>query len=295
MGLVMSDTMVRALATEIGVLALACHTTDLVNEARRRHEGTPAAAVALGYGLTATALLAAQLKLRQRVAIKVEANGPLQKMVAEGDSAGRVRGYVEEASLPLPPTVDPLDTAQTIGHIGLLTVVKDVGLRDLYEGVVPLQTGRLDSDLVYYLTQSEQVPSLVEIGVKLGEQGELQAAGGLLFAALPGQELDGLRVLAERLDDLASVGELIANGESPQAILGRLFGEMAYEVLEERPLHFECSCSWQRSEQALVAMGREELEILISEGQAVVDCHFCRERYIFGREALEMILERATA
>ncbi len=291
----MSDTIVRAMAKEIGVLALVCHTTDLVNEGRRRHEGTSAVAVALGYGLTAVALLGAQLKVQQRIALKVQANGPLQKMVVEGDSYGRVRGYVEEPALDLSAAIDPLDTAQTIGHVGLLTVVKDVGLRDLYEGVVPIQTGRLDSDLVYYLTHSEQVPSLVEIGVKLGENGELQAAGGLLLAALPGQDLNGLRVLAERLDDLAPIGELIANGESPQSILAQVFGEIEYEVLEESPLQFECSCSWPRSEQALIAMGREELEILIEEGQAVVDCHFCRERYIFGREALEMILERATS
>jgi molecular chaperone Hsp33 len=288
----MSDIMVRVLAKEAGVRGLACITTALVREAQERHRSGPAGAVALGYGLTAAALLGALLKVQQRVALKVEANGPLQKLVVEGDSYGRVRGYVAQPEIVLPPEVSPLDMAATLGNVGLLTVVKDLQMRELYESVVPLQTGQLDSDLVYYLNQSEQSPSLVEIGVKLSPGGELLATGGLLLETLPGQRMIALRDLAERLDDLAPMGELLAAGQSPTSILAQLFAGMEYEVLEERPLRFECSCSWARSEQALLVMGRAELESLIDEGQAVVDCQFCHGRYIFGREALETILEK---
>ncbi|MCL4859004.1 MAG: Hsp33 family molecular chaperone HslO [Caldilineaceae bacterium] len=288
----MNDYMVRIVAQETGIRGLACITTGLVAEARRRHHASPAASVAMGYGLTAVALLGALLKLQQRVALKIEANGPLQKLVAEGDSYGRVRGYVADPVLH-PPGVDPADTAHTLGNVGLLTVVKDLRLKELYESVVPLQTGRLDSDLVYYLTQSEQAPSLVEIGVKVAPDGAPVAAGGLLLSTLPGHDLTPLRDLAERLDDLAPLGELLAAGQTPETVLGQLLGAIEYEVLEDYPLRFECSCSWQRSEQALVAMGRDELLTLVEEGQAVVDCHFCHQRYIFGREALEMILERS--
>lgn len=288
----MNDYMVRIVAQETGIRGLACITTGLVAEARRRHHASPAATVAMGYGLTAVALLGALLKVQQRVALKVEANGPLQKLVAEGDSYGRVRGYVADPALN-PPAVDPADTARTLGNVGLLTVVKDLRLKELYESVVPLQTGRLDSDLVYYLTQSEQAPSLVEIGVKIAPDGTPVAAGGLLLSTLPGHDLAPLRGLAERLDDLAPLGELLAAAQTPETVLAQLLGAIEYEVLEDYPLRFECSCNWQRSEQALVAMGRDELLILIEEGQAVVDCHFCHQRYIFGREALEMILERS--
>jgi molecular chaperone Hsp33 len=284
-----SDRIVRVLAKEAGVRGLACVTTALVAEAQRRHHTSPAATVALGYGLTAVALMGALLKVQQRVALKVEANGPLQKLVAEGDSYGRVRGYVAVPDVTAP---DPMDTASTLGNRGLLTVVKDLQLKELYEGVVPLQTGRLDSDLIYYLHHSEQVPALVEIDVKLNPAGELVAAGGLLLDALPGQDLTTLRNLAERLDDMAPLAEVLAAGETPATILAHLFGEVPYEVLEERPLRFECSCSWERSEQALIALGRAEIKNLMSEGQAVVDCHYCGERYIFGREALETILDK---
>ena len=145
----MTDLLIRVLAKESGVRALACVTTDLVNEARQRHQAGPAATVALGYGLTAAALLGAQLKVQQRVALKVEANGPLRKLVVEGDNYGRVRGYVAMPDPSLPPSLDPADTARTLGAVGLLTVVKDLRLKELYESVVSIQTGRLDSDLVY--------------------------------------------------------------------------------------------------------------------------------------------------
>ncbi|RIK39132.1 MAG: Hsp33 family molecular chaperone HslO [Chloroflexi bacterium] len=284
-----SDIMVRVLAKEAGVRGLACLTTGLVTEAQRRQQASPAATVALGYGLTAAALLGAQLKVQQRVALKVDANGPLQKLVAEGDSYGRVRGYV---AVPDVVASNPMDTAQTLGNLGLLTVVKDLRLKELYEGVVPLQTGYLDSDLMYYLHHSEQVTALVEIGVKLNPEGELVAAGGLLLDALPSQDLTTLRDLAERLDDMAPLAELFAAGETPATVLAQLFAGVPYEVLEEHPLRFECGCSWERSEQALITLGRAELEHLIAEGQAVVDCHFCGERYVFGREALETILDK---
>jgi molecular chaperone Hsp33 len=289
----MSDYMVRILAKEAGLRGLACITTDLVNEARERHAANPAATAALAHGLTGAALLGALLKVRQRVALKVEGNGPLRKLVAEADSHGRVRGYVAQPQAWLPTDTDPLDTAVTLGHVGLLTVVKDLRLKELYEGVVPLHTGQLDSDLVFYLNSSEQVPSLVEIGVKLTATGGCQVAGGLLFQSLPDQEITPLRDLAERLDDLAPLGELLAAGQTPEQVLASLLTSVPYEILETQPLRFECSCSWQSSEQALVALGHAELTSLIDEGQAVVDCHFCHQRYIFGREALEMILERA--
>jgi molecular chaperone Hsp33 len=246
----------------------------------------------LGYGLTGAALLGARLKVQQRVALKVEANGPLQKMVVEADSYGRVRGYVAAPDAALPASTDPLNTAATLGHVGLLTVVKDLQLKDLYEGVVPLQTGQLESDLVFYLNQSEQTPSLIEIGVKLTPENRVAAAGGLLLQTLPGIEMAALREFAERLDDMAQVGQLLAGGETPEGILATLLAGTSYEVLETQPLRFECTCSWDRSEQALIATGRSEIEQLIAEGQAIVDCHFCHKRYIFGREALETILEK---
>lgn len=285
--------MVRILAKEAGVRGMACVTTELVLDAATRHEASPVATVALGHGLTAAALLGALLKVQQRVAIKVEGDGPLGKMVVEGNSYGRVRGYISAPTATLPAPWSAGDVGMALGRRGLLTVVKDVGLKELYEGVVPLQSGQLDSDLVYYFIQSEQAPTLVEIGAKLNEQDELQASGGLLLQLLPDAEATTLRALAERLDDLPNFAAQLAQGQSPESILAAIFGDIPYEILEKQPLTFKCTCSWEWAEQAIRLLDREDLAQLMAEGEAVVDCYFCHQRYIFSVEALETILENA--
>lgn len=294
-GYIVSDYIVRVLAKEAGIRGLACVTTDLVLDAGARHENAPAATAALGHGLTAAVLLGALLKIRQRVAIKVEGSGPLGKMVAEADSYGRVRGYVSRPEATLPVMAWPGDFGVAFGRQGTLTVVKDLGLQELYESVVPLQSGRLDSDLVYYFMQSEQTPTLVQINIRLNENDELEAAGGLLLQLLPDAEPITLRRLADRLLDTLDLTDALAQGETPESILAVLFDDIAYETLETRPLQFHCSCSWAWAEQALRLLDREDIEQLMVEGQAVVDCHFCHQRYIFSVEALETILEKAAA
>jgi molecular chaperone Hsp33 len=286
----MQDYIVRVLAKEAGLRGLACITTELAQEAGRRHRTSPIATAVLGYGLTAAALLGALLKVQQRVALKVEADGPLAKMVVEADAYGRVRGYVVNPDLPSPPTIGAAEVAQALGQEGLLTVVKDLGLRDLSHGTIALQSGELDRDLAYYLNQSEQVPSLVEIGVATaGDQ--LVAAGGLLFQLMPGQDAGALRALAENLDDLPLLSTMLADGHKPAEILAQAFQDTEYEILEERPLAFSCSCSRERSRMALKILGQDDILGLIVEGEAVVDCHFCHERYVFDREELGEILD----
>ncbi len=289
----MNDYIVRMVAKEAGLRGLACVTTNLVKEGAQRHEASPTATAALGHILTAGVLMGTLLKVQQRVAIKVQGNGPLRKMLAEADSYGRVRGYVTPADVVLPVPYDAEDVSAAVGGLGLLTVVKDLRMREPVEGIVPLQTGKMDADLVFYLMQSEQVPSLVEIDAKLDQRGRLTVAGGLLFQTLPDHDPASLVTLSERMDDLPPLGTLLANGETPESILVGLLEGMDYEILETIPLRFECSCSLQRSEQALIAIGRSELESLIEEGEAVVDCHYCHQRYVFDRKALEQILKKA--
>ena len=218
-----ADYLLRIIAQEAGVRALACVTTHSVREAVRRQQATPIAAAALGYGLTAATLLGALLKVQQRVAVKVDGHGPLGKLVAESDSYGHIRGYVANPLLPWPGPVEEGDLAKALGEQGLLTVVKDLGVKDLYEGVVPIQTGQLDTDLVYYLINSEQVPSLVEIGVHLDAQGNVAVAGGVLVQALPGQDLSTMVAIAEHMDDLPHLAELLAEGQTPATVLSALF------------------------------------------------------------------------
>jgi len=291
----MESYMVRALARGSGVWGLACLTTHVVAEAARRHQAAAAGKVVLGHALTGAALLGAMLKVQQRVAIKVEGSGALDKLVAEADSYGHLRGYyvLDEDTAAQISAAD--DIATLVGAQGRLTVVKDLRLKELYESVVPLQSGRLDTDLTYYLMMSEQIPSFVEIDVQLDARGEVRAAGGVLLQLLPDGDLAALTHMAERLDDLPAVGALLADGVSPQALLATLFGEVEYEILETGALDFRCTCSRERSRQALALLGRTELEQLWGEGEAVIDCHFCHERYVFDRAALAAILAELPA
>lgn len=162
----MQDPLLRVMAKEEGVLLQLCATTATVNEAARRHATAPLATAALGYALTGITMLGGLLKVKQRVSLKISGNGALRKIVVESDSYGRVRGYVANPDLagPLPLTTAAI--AHAIGDEGVLTVVKDLRVKGLYQGVVPLESGELDRELAAYLKRSEQVASLVEMGVR---------------------------------------------------------------------------------------------------------------------------------
>lgn len=287
----MGDYVTRAYAREAGMRALACITSDLAREGGRRHEMSALGAAALAHGLTAGVLLGALLKVQQRVALKAEGDGPLQKIVVEADSYGRVRGYASVPDLPSPAVIGREEVARALGGQGLLTVVKDLGLRDLAQGTIPLETGELDKELTHYLERSEQIPSLVEIGVKVRESGEIAVAGGLLIQPLPGQKAEAWEQVAAQVAELPALETLLADGHSPEEILARILGDIPYEVLEQRPLSFRCTCSRERSRQALKILGPDEVLGLLVEGEAVVDCHFCHERYVFDRDELAEILD----
>jgi molecular chaperone Hsp33 len=286
------DYLVRALAKEAGIRAFACVTTDLVNEARERHGTSPTATVALGRALTGGALLGALLRVGHRVAIKFEGSGPLEKIVVEADSHGRVRGYVARPEVDLPLIQEEYDVVNAIGQAGLLTVVKDVQLKELVEGVVHLETSDIDGDLTSYLEQSEQIPSAIQLGLALSEDGRVELAGGLLFQSIPPQGAEEIARIKERLQELPPVEVLLETEKSPEAVLALIMTGIPYETLEQRPLRFECNCSRERTRRALLTLAREELEALLqSEGEAVVECHFCHEQYVFGREELEQLIE----
>lgn len=287
----MEDYLIRVIAKEAGVRGLACVTTNMANEAARRHEAAPTAAAALARGLTGGALMGATLKIGQRIAIKLEGDGPLGKMLVESDAYGRIRGYVGNPQLDLPPVNGGQNVSGAVGDIGFLTVVRDLKLKEPVESVVPLQTGTVDADLTFFLNQSEQVLSAVEIGALMDEAGQLTAVAGFLFQALPPYEEKTIQDMIARMTDLPPIEKLLQEGDQPEDLLALIFTGMAYEVLEKRPLLYHCNCSQERSEQALINLGRAGLEeLLATEGEAVVNCHFCGNTYLFAADDLEMIL-----
>lgn len=287
----MSDYLVRTITKTGTVRALACVTTELVREACRRHGTRPTASAALGRALTGGALFGALLKTGQRVALRFEGNGPLKKIIVEAEANGAVSGYVGVPEVDLPDRGGKLDVARAVGRAGFLTVSRDLGLKEPYKGTVQLYSSEIAEDLAYYLTSSEQIPSAVGLGVLVAPDGAVAGAGGFLVQALPGHDDSEIDLLMERIGGLSRLSEQFAAGVTPEELLERLFADMPYDTLEKRALAFRCSCSRERVERALIALGADELRRLIEEqGEAAATCEFCRERYTFNRKELEGVL-----
>jgi len=286
-----SDYLVRIISRSGNFRALACVSTELVREGCRRHETLPTASAALGRALTGGALMGALLKTDQRVGLKFEGNGPIRKILVEAESNGAVRGYVGVPAVDLPLRNGKLDVAGALGRAGLLTVTKDLRMKEPYRGTVQLYSSEIAEDLAYYLTDSEQVPSAVGLGVYLEPDGSVAAAGGFLIQALPPQDEAAIDRLMGRIAQLTTLSELLRQGETPEQLLERLFEGIPCDTLEKRAVAFACSCSREKIERVLISLGRDELgNMLETQGEAEVTCEFCRERYHFERAELERLL-----
>lgn len=293
----MNDYLVRVISREAGVRAFACQTTNLVAEACRRHEAPPLASVALGEALTGGIMFGTLLKVGQRVAVKFQGNISGRKIIVESANNGKIRGYVSmpEEDILFSGGSSKLD-GQFFESDGHLTVVKDLRLQNLYESVVSLTGDGIVADLNGYLNQSEQIPAALEVGVILSETAEgessIETAGGVLVQALPPYEPETVYRLADRIQELPPIEVMLKSGRTPEEILADLFGDIAFQKLEVMPLSFDCSCSRTRSRKALLSLGQEELtQLLETEGQAVVNCHFCHEQYVFGADELRALIE----
>jgi molecular chaperone Hsp33 len=276
----MSDHLVRILTADGQLRACAAVTTELVEQARRLQQTDPTASVALGRLASAAALLGSLLKGEQRLALMIEGSGPLQKLHAETDAAGQLRAMVKNPQPGLPPREGRYDVAGAIGRAGFLHVTKDLGLKEPYRGMVQLVSSEIAEDLAYYLTTSEQVPSCCALGVSLGSEAEVLAAGGFLVQAMPGCPEGVIVTLEGRLRALPPVSELLRSGLGPLEILQRLFAEIPFNLQGEIPLSFRCVCSYPQILQLLRSLGREELQQLAErQEETVVSCEFCRQSY----------------
>lgn len=292
----MSDYLVRILSEAGNVRALACVTTGLVQEAASRHATLPTATVALGRALSGAALCGALLKTGQRVAFKFEGNGPLKKIIVEAESNGAVHGFVGDPQVALVTADGRHDVAAALGRAGFLTVTKDLGLKEPYRSTVQLYTSEIAEDLAWYLTESEQVPSAVGLGVYTTGDGGVAAAGGFLIQSLPPRNEAIIDQLMARIGQLPPLSEFLLAERGPEELLEMLFIGIPYKTLEKRLLAFVCSCSRERIERALLSLGRKELaDMLARDGRADVSCEYCREQYHYSGADLERLIAEAFA
>ncbi|SFA49377.1 molecular chaperone Hsp33 [Parageobacillus thermantarcticus] len=293
----MSDYLVKALAYDGQVRAYAARTTDTVSEAQRRHQTWPTASAALGRAITAGVMMGAMLKGDDKLTIKIDGGGPIGTILVDSNAKGEVRGYVTNPHVHFDLNEHgKLDVAKAVGTNGMLTVVKDLGLRDFFTGQVPIISGELGEDFTYYFASSEQVPSSVGVGVLVNPDNTILAAGGFIIQLMPGTEEKTIDQIENRLRTIPPVSRMVEKGLTPEEILEELLGKGNVKVLETLPVAFVCRCSRERIADALISLGAQEIQDIIDkEGYAEASCHFCNETYRFTKEELEQLKQLANA
>lgn len=287
----MKDYLVKATTYDGYVRAYAVTSTNTVEEARRRQDTWATASAALGRTITITAIMGAMLKGEDSNTIKVQGNGPIGAIIADANALGHVRGYVHN------PHVDfelnekgKLDVARAVGTEGSLSVTKDLGLKDYFTGEVPIVSGEISEDFTYYFATSEQVPSAVGAGVLVNPDHTILAAGGFIVQVMPGADEEVITRLEEQIQTFPAISGLIREGNNPEQILQRLFGDEEVKFHETMPIEFRCKCSKDRLANAIIGLGNEEIQSMIDEDHgAEANCHFCNETYHFTEQDLEQL------
>lgn len=287
----MSDTLVKAITK--GVRVYAAVTTELVNEAIKRHDCYPVAAAALGRTMTGALLMAANLKNKEAITINIRGNGPLANITADAVPEGYVRGYVANPHVELPLNAQgKLDVGGGVGQ-GLVTVTRFTGLREPMRGSSEIVSGEIAEDLTNYLYVSEQTPSSIGLGVLVDTDYTAKAAGGFMIQPMPDADEEIITKLEENLKNLRPVTTMIAEGKGTKEIIEEIMTGFQMEFLTTTELGFKCQCSKERLEDVLLNLNRDDMLSLIEDGQAEVCCQFCGAKYNFTKAELEHLLKLA--
>ena len=252
---------------------------------------------ALGRLMTGALMMGGMLKGEKDVlTLQIRGAGPVHGITATADAAGHVKGYADNPSAMMPPnSAGKLDVGGVIGA-GVLHVMKDMGLKEPYASTVTLQTGEIADDLTYYFAASEQIPSVVALGVLMNRDNTVRQAGGFIVQLMPFTSEEVIGRLEEKLTKITSVTELLEAGKTPEALLETVLGEFGLEITDRMPAGFRCDCSRERVEKVLLSLGEKELREMISEGKEVeLHCHFCNRNYAFSAEEVERLIKAGSA
>ncbi|MCI9423574.1 MAG: Hsp33 family molecular chaperone HslO [Dorea sp.] len=290
----MEDYIVRATAADGQVRGFAATTRQMVETARQRHNTSPVATAALGRLLSAGAMMGSMMKNdTDMLTLQIRGDGPIEGLTVTADSHGNVKGYAGNPDVMLPPKNGKLDVGGAVG-IGLLKVIKDMGLKEPYSGQTILVSSEIAEDLTYYFANSEQVPSSVGLGVLMEKDNTVDCAGGFIIQMMPFAQEKTICKVEENLKKLSSVTSILKQGHMPEELLELLFEGLGLEITDTMPTQFYCNCSKERVEQAVVSIGRKEIQAMIEDGEDIeVKCHFCNTAYKYTVEELKEIIKRS--
>lgn len=288
------DKLIKSLCLDHKVRVIVVDTTDLCEEARKRHDLWPTAAAALGRVMSMGAIMGSlQKNAQEKVTLQINGGGPLGTILVDGYCDGRVRGFVGDPHVHYTYNdTGKLAVGVAVGKEGYLKVIKDLGMRDDFEGTVALQTGEIGEDFAYYFAVSEQTPSVVSLGVLVDTDNSVIAAGGMLIQMLPGASEEDIQKVEAIVKELKPMSSLIHEGLSVEDILKKYFEDA--DILYEMPVHFSCSCSKENMERALMTLSEDERKAMIEEDHGCeITCHWCNEHYQFTEDELRSIDEAA--
>ena len=285
------DYIVRATAANASIRAFAITSRDLVETARTDHNTSPVMTAALGRLLSGGAMMGAMLKGdKDLLTLQIQCSGPAQGLTVTADSKGNVKGYAVNPVVNLPPNAQgKLDVGGAL-DLGILSVIKDMGLKEPYVGQCQLQTGEIAEDLTYYFATSEQIPSAVGLGVLMNKDNTVKQAGGFIIQLMPFTSDEIIEKLEKRISEIDSVTMMLERGLSPEGILEEILGGFGVEVTDTLPTAFVCDCSKEKVSRALATISKKDMDSIINDGESIeVKCQFCNKAYTFDIDELKEI------
>ena len=289
----MKDYIVRAMTADGFVKAMAIASTNLVERARNIHKTTPTATAALGRVLTAASMMGNLQKVENgALTLQVKGNGPLGTILATSDAVGNVRGYVRNPSISLlEKYAGKLDVGAAVGTDGMLTVIRDLQMKEPYIGSVALVSGEIADDVTAYFAQSEQTPTACALGVLVDTDQSVKVAGGYLIQLLPGAPEEIISKLEQGIAKAGAVTPMLSDGLKPEDILRRVMTDFELDFLETTEVSYKCYCSRERVTSTLIAVGKKDLQEMIDEGKPIsIECQFCDTKYQFTPDELRELL-----
>lgn len=287
----MSDYIVRATAANSNIRAFAITSKEMVEEARVHHNTTPTMTAALGRLMSGAAMMGSMMKgEKDLLTLQIQCSGPAKGLTVTADAKGRVKGFAVNPQVDLPlNAVGKLDVGGAM-DLGVLSVIKDMGLKEPYVGQCQLQTGEIAEDLTYYFATSEQIPSAVGLGVLVDKDNTVRQAGGFIIQLMPFTSDEVIDKLEKRLAEIDSVTNMLERGLTPEGILEEVLGDLGVEVTDTMPCQFYCDCSKEKVSRALATLSRKDLDSIINDGESIeVKCQFCNTAYTFEIEDLKKL------
>lgn len=290
----MKDTILRGMAANNQVRFFSAYTRDVVEAARSIHNTSPVATAALGRLLTAGAIMGGMCKNNSDVlTLQIQCSGPIGGLTVTSNAKAQVKGYVNNPNIMLPPSPrGKLDVGKAL-DLGVLSVIKDIGLKEPYVGQCNLVSGEIAEDLTYYFATSEQIPTSVALGVLMEKDNTVKHAGGFIIQLMPFAEENLISDLETRLKDFSSITTLMDQGMTPEDMMRQLFKGYDISINDSIVPEYHCDCSKQRVYKAVMSIGQKDIEEMIADNQPIeVNCHFCNQSYTFNVEDLKYMLQK---